>query len=35
MMYNLHIETHRWVAGDTQEAEGREPGQERVAGRFH
>lgn len=26
---------HRWVAGDTQEAEGKEPGQERVAGRFH
>ena len=32
---DLHTDTHRWVAGETQEAEGREPGQERVAGMFH
>lgn len=30
-----HRDTHHWAAGDTQEAEGREPVQERVAGRFH
>lgn len=34
-VHGLHMNTHRWIAGDTQEAEGRHPGQEMVAGRFH